>query len=82
MIAPKEFVKSLNDNELGPIMGVPCSILAPLLSYILDNPLEIEYYNPTNEAHALGLAAGFYLGSKKIPVVFLQNSGLGNIIDH
>jgi len=81
MVTPKDFVKSLNENELGPIMGVPCSILAPLLSYIMDNPLEIEYYNPTNEAHALGLAAGFYLGSKKIPVVFLQNSGLGNIID-
>ncbi len=81
MVTPKEFVESLNENELGPIMGVPCSILAPLLSYIMDNPLEIEYHNPTNEAHALGLAVGFYLGSKKIPVVFLQNSGLGNIID-
>lgn len=81
MVTPKAFVKFLNENELGPIMGVPCSILAPLLSYIMDNPLEIEYHNPTNEAHALGLAVGFYLGSKKIPVVFLQNSGLGNIID-
>ena len=41
----------------------------------------MEYLNPTNEAHALALATGFYLGSKKIPVVFLQNSGLGNIVN-
>ena len=81
MVSPREFVNTLNENELGPLMGVPCSIFAPLLNYVLDNPLEIDYYNPTNEAHALGLAAGFYLGSKKIPIVFLQNSGLGNIID-
>ncbi len=81
MVSPREFVNVLNENELGPFMGVPCSVLAPLLSYILDNPLEMEYYNPANEAHALGLAAGFYLGSKKIPIVFLQNSGLGSIID-
>ncbi len=78
MPVPKEFVRVLRENELGPFIGVPCSILAPLISHILDNPQEMEYLNPTNEAHALGLAAGFYLGSKKIPVVFLQNSGLGN----
>ena len=81
MISPREFINTLNKNELGPFVGVPCSILAPLLNYILDNPSEMEYCNPANEAHALGLAAGFYLGSKKIPIVFLQNSGLGNIID-
>ena len=81
MVSPKEFVRALNENELGPLMGVPCSILAPLLSYVLDNPSEMAYFNPANEAHALGLAAGFYLGNNKIPVVFLQNSGLGNIVD-
>ena len=81
MVSPREFVCTLNENELGPFMGVPCTILAPLLSYILGNPSEMAYFNPANEAHALGLATGFYLGNKKIPVVFLQNSGLGNIVD-
>jgi phosphonopyruvate decarboxylase len=81
MPAPNEFVKVLRENELGPFIGVPCSILAPLISYIIDNPEEMEYLNPTNEAHALGLAAGFYLGSKKLPVVFMQNSGLGNVFN-
>ena len=81
MIHPSEFIRVLNENRLGPFIGVPCSILAPLISYVIDNPEEMVYFNPTNEAHALGLATGFYLGSEKIPVVFSQNSGLGNMIN-
>src|SRR4030067_2487354 len=81
MPAPKEFVKILKENELGPFIGVPCTILAPLISYGIDNPKELNSLNPANEAHALGLATGFYLGSKKIPIVFMQNSGLGNIVN-
>jgi phosphonopyruvate decarboxylase len=80
-VSPNEFVKVFHDEGLGPFIGVPCSILAPILAYLHNNPGEIEYFNPTNEAHALGLATGLYLGSKKIPVVMLQNSGLGNIIN-
>ena len=81
MVAADKFVEALNENKLGPFIGVPCSILAPLISYVLDTPTDMEYFNPANEAHALGLATGFYLGTKKIPIVFLQNSGLGNIIN-
>lgn len=81
MVAPSKFVEVLNENRLGPLVGVPCSILAPLINYVLDNPSDMEYINPANEAHALGWAAGFYLGAKKVPIVFLQNSGLGNVIN-
>ena len=81
MVAPGKFVEALNKNKLGPFIGVPDSILAPLISYVLDNPKGMEYFNPANEAHALGLATGFYLGTGKIPIVFLQNSGLGNIVN-
>ena len=80
-VAPGEFVEVLNENKLGPFIGVPCSVLAPLINYVLDNPSDMEYFNPANEAHALGLATGFYLATRKIPVVFLQNSGLGNIVN-
>ena len=81
MVASGSFVEALNKNKLGPFIGVPCSILAPLINYVLENPAEMEYLNPANEAHALGLATGYYLGTGQIPVVFLQNSGLGNIIN-
>jgi phosphonopyruvate decarboxylase len=34
-----------------------------------------------NEGNAVGLAAGYYLATGKIPVVYMQNSGLGNAIN-
>ena len=34
-----------------------------------------------NEGNAVGLAAGYHLKTKKIGLVYLQNSGLGNCIN-
>ena len=34
-----------------------------------------------NEGNCVGLAAGYHLATRKIPVVYLQNSGEGNIIN-
>ncbi len=81
MVAPEKFVEVIKKNNMGPFIGVPCSILAPLLGYVMNNPAEIEYFNPVNEAHALGLATGFYLATERVSVVLLQNSGFGNIIN-
>ncbi len=80
-VKPGEFVDVLKKHNLGPFVGVPCSYLSSLINYALDNPAAMEYVNPTNEAHAMALAAGMYLASGKIPVVFMQNSGLGNIMN-
>ena len=56
------------------IVGVPCSRLK-------DSINKIESYIPcTREDEAMALAVGAYLAGKK-PIVFLQNSGLGNVID-
>jgi len=56
------------------IVGVPCSEL----KYFTD---KIENYIPcTREDEAMALAVGAYLVGKK-PLVFLQNSGLGNVVD-
>ena len=56
------------------IVGVPCSRLK-------DFTEKIENYIPcTREDEAMALAVGAYLAGKK-PLVFLQNSGLGNVVD-
>ena len=34
-----------------------------------------------NEGNALAIAIGYHLATKKIPIVYLQNSGLGNLIN-
>lgn len=79
MISPENFCRILKKNGFGPYTGVPCSILKPLISYALNNP-DIAYYTSTSEGEAMGIAAGFVLGGK-LPVVMMQNSGLGNAIN-
>lgn len=34
-----------------------------------------------NEGNALAMAAGYYMASRTIPLVYLQNSGLGNLVN-
>ena len=63
--------------------GVPDSQLKPLCNYLMDK-YGIDYKHhiiAANEGNCVGLAAGYYLATKQIPVVYLQNSGLGNIIN-
>ena len=57
-----------------------------LLKYLclcIDNNTEIrdKHIIAANEGSAIALASGYYLGSNKIPLVYMQNSGLGNAIN-
>lgn len=79
MLSAKEFCEVLKRNAFGPYTGVPCSILKPLINYALDDQ-NMEYYTATSEGEAMGIAAGFALAGK-LPVVMMQNSGLGNAIN-
>jgi len=53
--------------------GVPCSLVAPLIGELERRGL---YFGELREDAALGVAAGAYLGGR-LPVVIMQNSGLG-----
>lgn len=80
MINPKNFTNELLKNELGPVIEVPCSYLTHFLNYLWETK-QIRVVNPANEAVAMGIAAGEYLGSGKIPVVAIQNSGFMNTLN-
>lgn len=79
MIKAKDFYRELEKNNLGDYIQVPCSILEPVINYL--NDLKKEVINPVNEAVAMGIAAGTYMASKKIPIVMMQNSGLLNTLN-
>ena len=79
MIEAEDFVGELIKNDLGPFIEVPCSILSPIINFILDKDIPLE--TPVNEAIAMGLAAGHYLATGKLPVVTMQNSGLCNALN-
>lgn len=75
----EEFVKAL---ECDYFVGVPDSQLKELCNYlVMEKEMGKEHMIAANEGNCVGLAAGYYLATGKIPVVYMQNSGLGNIIN-
>ena len=63
--------------------GVPDSQLKALCNYLM-NTYGIDPHHhiiAANEGNCAALAAGYHLSTGKIPVVYMQNSGEGNIIN-
>lgn len=62
--------------------GVPDSLLRPLCDYIIEEKgISSNHVIAANEGNCAALAAGYYLATSRIPIVYLQNSGIGNIIN-
>lgn len=61
--------------------GVPDSLLKDICAYIMDHTEREKNIIAANEGAAVGIAAGYYLATGKVPVVYMQNSGLGNAIN-
>ena len=63
--------------------GVPDSKLRPLVDYLMDRygASSPAHMIAANEGNAAALAAGYHLATGKTPLVYLQNSGLGNIVN-
>lgn len=72
-------VKKLNSDFY---TGVPDSQLKALCDYLIDSfEISEQHIIAANEGNSVALAAGYYLATGKIPVVYMQNSGIGNIIN-
>lgn len=62
--------------------GVPDSLLSPVCSYLISTyGIGKQHIIAANEGNAVALAAGYHLATGGIPVVYMQNSGEGNIIN-
>lgn len=76
----EDFVKIL---EADFYTGVPDSQLKALCNYLM-NTYGIDpkhHIIAANEGNCAALAAGYHLATGKVPVVYMQNSGEGNIIN-
>ena len=63
--------------------GVPDSLLRPMCDCIM-NKYGVDYKHhviAANEGNAVALAAGYYLATGKVGMVYMQNSGEGNAIN-
>lgn len=81
MIRPEYFIETLRGLGIDFYAGVPDSLLKNICAYISDSMDERHNIITANEGGAVGLAAGYHLATGKIPVVYMQNSGEGNIIN-
>ena len=63
--------------------GVPDSQLRSLCDYLMNTYGTNPHHHviAANEGNAAALAAGYHLATGEIPVVYLQNSGEGNLIN-
>ena len=81
MIKPEDFFNELKKNNINFYTGVPDSLLKEFCAYITSNASESNHIINTNEGSAVGMAIGKHMATGEIPVVYMQNSGLGNIIN-
>ena len=63
--------------------GVPDSQLKALCNYLMHTyGIDPKHHIiAANEGNCTALAAGYHLATGKVPVVYMQNSGEGNIIN-
>ena len=81
MISPKAFHSAFAAEGVDFLAGVPDSLLKDFCAYV-DAVLPPEsHVIAANEGTAVGLAAGHHLATGGLPMVYLQNSGLGNAVN-
>ena len=80
-IKPTDFYDQLASHGVEFFTGVPDSLLKEFCLCIDDRISNDKHIIAANEGNAVALASGYYLAQKSIPLVYMQNSGLGNAVN-
>ena len=80
-IKPAEFYDQLSSHGVEFFTGIPDSLLKEFCLCIDDRIPGDKHIIAANEGNAVALATGYYLAQKSLPLVYMQNSGLGNAIN-
>lgn len=78
MVNQQYLFESLKKMGIDFFTGVPDSLLNNFCLYLTQNYEEGKHVMAANEGNAIAIAAGHYMATGKIPVVYMQNSGIGN----
>ncbi len=79
MHTSEDFAQELINSGYDFFTGVPCSIIGNLITNLTDRP-DVTYIPAVREDAAVGVASGAYMAGK-VPVVLMQNSGLGQCLN-
>ena len=81
MIDQKRFLSALEQNGITFFTGVPDSLLNDFCNCVRENIPAERHVIAANEGNAIALAAGYSFGHDCIPLVYMQNSGMGNALN-
>ena len=80
MIKVNSLISLLKKNNSNFYTGVPDSVLKEL-SHSLQKKGKKNHIIATSEGSAVSIGIGHYLSTKKVPCIYMQNSGLSNALN-
>ena len=78
MVDLKQLFEALDYRGVKFFTGVPDSLLNDFCLYLVNNIPDGKHVMAANEGNAIAIAAGNYMATGNIPVIYMQNSGIGN----
>ena len=81
MINAKTFINELNKAGIEFYTGVPDSLMSEFSKSLHFDFDDKNHVIATNEGSALAMCMGYNLATNKIPLIYMQNSGLGNFVN-
>lgn len=81
MISAKLFIQALEERGVSFFTGVPDSLLKAFCSCVSEEVPLGRHVIAANEGGAIALAAGHYLATGHLAIVYMQNSGQGNAVN-
>lgn len=81
MIDPELYLATLLEQGVEFYAGVPDSLLKEFCACMTEKIGPNSHMIAANEGGAIALAIGHHIGTGKVPLVYMQNSGLGNSVN-
>jgi len=81
MINAKYFIEQLKNLDIKFYTGVPDSLMSEFSKSLHFDFNDENHIISTNEGSALATGMGYHLATGKVPLIYLQNSGLGNLVN-
>ena len=81
MIDPGQFVDDLTKAGVSLYSGVPDSLLKAFGTHVMASVPREQHVIAANEGGAVAIALGHHLRTGELALVYLQNSGFGNLVN-
>jgi len=81
MIDQIKFQQQLKQAGVEFITGVPDTLLNEFCLSIEENWSKEKHIIAANEGNAIALASGYHLSTGTVPLIYMQNSGMGNTLN-